>query len=124
MVGFLGRALFLVCRQLPSCYVLKERGVIPAVVQRVKNQTAVALVTLEAWVGSLAPHSGLRIQHCHSCSAGSSCSSDSIPGWELPYAIKKCGHKKLKKKKKKRAGVGGERERLCAYLFIKALIPS
>ena len=32
-------------------------------------------------VGSIpSPHSRLRIQHCHNCGIGHSCSSDSIPG--------------------------------------------
>ena len=51
---------------------------VPAVVQWVKNPSAAAPVTAEAWVQSPAQHSGLRIRHCLTC--GHSCGSDSIPG--------------------------------------------
>ena len=36
-------------------------------------------------------HSGLRIQHCHSCGLGHNYGSDLIPGWELhmPRVAKK-----------------------------------
>jgi len=54
----------------------KLREGVPAVAQWVKNLGAVARVTVETWVWSLAWHSGLRIWHCHSFSIG--CSSDSV----------------------------------------------
>jgi len=44
-------------------------------------------------VRSLAWHSGLRIQHCHSCSLGGDSSSDLIPGPGTPYAVEQ-GEKK------------------------------
>ena len=53
--------------------------------------------------------SGLRIQHCCSCVIGRSCSSDLIPGPEIPICCG-CGHKKKKKKKEK------EKERIFAVL--------
>ena len=37
-------------------------------------------------VRSLAPHSGLRIGHSHSCDVGHNCGSDLIPGPGTPYA--------------------------------------
>ena len=51
-----------------------------AVAQWVKNPVAAGQVSSKAWVWSLARHSGLRIQHLHSCAVGCSYSSDSIPG--------------------------------------------
>ena len=39
---------------------------VPAMAQWFKNLTAVSYVTAQMWVRSLAPHSGLRIQYCHS----------------------------------------------------------
>ena len=40
--------------------------------------------------GSLASqHSGLRVQHCHSCHVGCNCSSDLIPGPGIPYAAER-----------------------------------
>ena len=38
-------------------------------------------------VQSLAHNSGLRMQHCHSCSLGGNCGSDLIPGLGTPYAM-------------------------------------
>lgn len=35
----------------------------------------------------LAQHSGLKIQRCRSCDVGCTCSSDLIPGPELPYVL-------------------------------------
>ena len=32
-------------------------------------------------------HSGLRIQHCHSCGLGRNCGSDLMPGPGAPYAV-------------------------------------
>ena len=48
-------------------------------------------------VRSLAEHSGLRIQHCCSCSLGGSCGLNLILAWELriPWG----GQKKQKKTK-------------------------
>ena len=51
-------------------------------------------------VPSPAWHRGLRIQHCHSCGIGHTCSSDLIPGPGAPHAM---GRPKWKFKK----GVGG-----------------
>ena len=45
-------------------------------------------------VWSLIQHSGLRIQHCHSCSTGLNSSSDHIPGLGTLYAV---GQPKKKK---------------------------
>ena len=49
-----------------------------------------------ARVQSLAQHSGLRIQCCHSCGIGHKCSSDLIPSLGTPYAD---GQPKEKEKK-------------------------
>ena len=60
--------------------------------QWVKDHTAVVLVAAEAWVQSLAWHSGLRIQPCHSCGIGHYCGSDSIRG-PGTFIGCECGHK-------------------------------
>lgn len=44
--------------------------------------------------------SGLRIQPCHSCGEGCSCSLDYIPGWELPNAAGATRKVKTKRNKK------------------------
>ena len=49
-------------------------------VQEGKNPIAVAWLTAEVGVQSLAQHSGLKILHCYSCSVGHSCGSDSVSG--------------------------------------------
>ena len=52
------------------------------------------------WVPSPAQHSGVRIQHCHSCGVGQDCSLDLIPGLGAPHAMgqskngKKCSNQK------------------------------
>ena len=38
-------------------------------------------------VRSLAQHSGLRIQCCHSCGKGRDCGSDLVPGPGTPYTM-------------------------------------
>ena len=68
--------------------------------QWVKNLTAVALVAAEAWVQSPTQCSGLKIQHCHSCVVGHSCSLDSLLARELPYALSVAIKKKRKKEKR------------------------
>ena len=50
-------------------------------------------------VQCLAWYSGLRIQHCHSCSVGGNSGSDLIPGPGTPYATRWPKKKKEKKKK-------------------------
>ena len=61
-------------------------------------------------VQSLASLSGLRIWSCCKLGIDHSCSSDSIPGWELPYATgvpcKEKEKKKKRKKEKKFTGMG------------------
>lgn len=52
---------------------------VPAVVQWVKNPTAVAGVAVGAQVESMARHSHLRIQCCHSCAIGCSYRSNPWP---------------------------------------------
>ena len=66
-------------------------------VQWVKNLTAVAQVTTEAWVQSLAQHSGLKDLELSELRIGHSCSLDSLsgPGTSKCHG---CGH--LKKKKR------------------------
>ena len=64
---------------------------VSAVAQRDRG----CLESAGTWVWSPALHSGLKIQHCHSCSLGCNCSSDLIPG------NSKCrGAAKNEKKKK------------------------
>ena len=58
------------------------------------------LVSVEVRVQSLAWHSRLRIQHCHSCGVGRSSSLDSVPG--LGTSICYRGGQKRKKKKCKK----------------------
>ena len=53
-------------------------------------------------VQSLASLSGLRIRSCCKLGIGHSCSSDSIPGWELPYATGVAVQRKRKKKKERK----------------------
>ena len=53
-------------------------------------------------VRSLAWHSGLRIQQCHSCSTGQNCSWDLIPGLGTPCAT---GQPKTYKQTNKKSGV-------------------
>ena len=74
---------------------------VPSVVQWVKNPTAEAQVAGEAQVWSLAQCSGLRLQHCRSCSISHSCCLDSLTG--LGTSIYRgCSHKKKKKKERKK----------------------
>ena len=67
---------------------------VPAVAQ----QDGLCLCSAGTRVQSSARHSGLRIQHCHSCSLGCNCSSDLIPCPGTPHAS---GQPKKKKEKKK-----------------------
>ena len=55
-------------------------------VQWVKNLTVAVWVDAEVGVQSLAWCSGLKA-HCCSCGIGLSCSLDSTPGQNLPYAV-------------------------------------
>ena len=52
---------------------------------------------IQVWSPTLC--SGLRIQHCHSCSVGCNSGLDQIPGPGAPYAV---GQPKRKKEKKKK----------------------
>lgn len=54
-----------------------------------------------AKVQSQAPHSALRVQHCHNCSIGHNYSSDMIHSLGTPYAMGWPKNKKAKKKKKR-----------------------
>ena len=47
----------------------------------------ICLVSMEMLVQYLAQCSGLRIQHCCSCSVGHSSGLDSILAGELPYVV-------------------------------------
>ena len=53
-------------------------------------------------VRSLAWHSGLRIQCCHSCGLGQDLSLDLIPGLGTPYAAGVTKKRKKKKERKKK----------------------
>ena len=68
------------------------RGGVPAVTQRDWQH----LGSSGTQVRSPAWHSGLRIQHCHSCDLGPDRGLDLIPGLGTPYAAGQ-----LKKEKKK-----------------------
>ena len=59
-------------------YTTSKKTRAPAVAQRHHKH----LWTTGMQVQSLAPHSGLRIWHCHSCGIGHSCGSNVIP-WPL-----------------------------------------
>ena len=65
---------------------------IPAVAQQ--HQQHFGSNGTQVW--SLAPCSGLRIPHCHSCGSGCNYSWDLIPGPGTPYAV---GQPKKKKQK-------------------------
>ena len=72
----------------------REKRGVPTVVQ----QDWQPLGSTGMQVRSLAQHSGLRIQHCHSCGLGCDCSLDLIPGLGPPYAM---GRPKMKNKTNK-----------------------
>ena len=61
---------------------------VPAVAQQVKDPM------LSLW-----QHSGLRIQHCHSCGISQSYGSDSIIGPEISICHR-CGEKRKKRRKR------------------------
>ena len=63
----------------------------PAAAQWPKDPTAASQVAAEVGAPSPARHSGLRIQHCHSCG------SDSVPGPGTSTCCG-CGHKKKREK--------------------------
>ena len=63
--------------------------------QQVKNATAMVQIAVEAWVRSLALHSGLKVWHGRSCGTGHSCGWDSVP--DLGTSIC-CGRGRKEKK--------------------------
>ena len=75
--------------------------------QWVKNPTAVAQITVEVQVQSLAQHSGLSIQHCFSCDVGCSFAQIQPLAQELPYAM---GVAKKKKEERKVGSKEGGKE--------------
>ena len=66
------------------CYMFLKNLGVPTVTQQVKYP---ALSLWRCQFQHPAWHSGLRIWRCHSSGVACSCSSDQIPGPELPYTM-------------------------------------
>ena len=84
---------------LTQCLTFRVAGSPPIIiavgVPTVAKRDQQHLASSETQVRSLAQHSGLRTQHCCSCSLGHTCRSCLIPGLGTSYAL---GQRKKKKK--------------------------